>query len=141
MLRMFSLDVDMRFNVVPNLPPVMMKPGRLGQILMNLLSNAHDALGSSSGIIDVSARSDGDRVIIEVTDNGQGIVEGDLQRVKEPFYTTKARSKGVGLGLATVARVVEEAGGRFSLRSTVGVGTVATIDLPASRPAENPVKA
>jgi PAS domain S-box-containing protein len=138
MLRMFSLDVDMRFDVVPNLPPVMMKPGRLGQILMNLLSNAHDALGSSAGVIDVTARGEGDRVIIEVADNGQGIVASDLQRVTEPFFTTKARSKGVGLGLATVARVIEEAGGRFSLRSTVGVGTVATIDLPAWKPVESP---
>lgn len=131
MLRVFSLDVDLRSNIEPNLPNVLLQPGRLGQILMNLLSNAHDALGASGGLIEVFGRREGSSVVIEVRDNGQGIAAKDLARVREPFFTTKVRSKGVGLGLATVSRVVESAGGTFDLRSTVGVGTVAVITLPA----------
>ncbi|MBK5937301.1 MAG: PAS domain-containing protein [Halorhodospira halophila] len=111
---------------------------RLAQVFVNLFSNTADACGPG-GRIAISARRYGDRVQIRVVDNGPGIPAELLDKVIEPFYTTKAVGQGTGLGLPLVYNIVSEQGGEFSITADSG-GTTAWITLPvldAAPPAEH----
>jgi two-component system sensor histidine kinase PilS (NtrC family) len=119
------LDVDPRSVARAN-------PDQLRQVLWNLLRNAAEAQ-PADGVVRVTARTaPGDERWVEVTvaDRGVGIPIEDQERVFEPFYTTKP--KGTGLGLATVHRIVEAHGGRLSLTSRPGEGTMVRLLLRAA---------
>ncbi len=106
------------------------------QIVMNLLTNALDALfdggGGHRGSIEISFHEDGDRVFIVVKDDGRGIPPDKVERVFEPFYTTKG-SLGTGLGLPVVRDIARSLGGEIMLSSTVNEGTTVTVTLPKFR--------
>jgi two-component system, cell cycle sensor histidine kinase and response regulator CckA len=114
--------------------------GQLEQILMNLTLNARDALGAG-GRLRIATGRRGDDVTLSVTDSGVGMSPAVRARAFEPFYTTKPRGKGTGLGLASVHGIVKRAGGDIGIRSRPGEGTVVTIELPASAAAPDPVAA
>ncbi|MDD9944599.1 MAG: ATP-binding protein [Myxococcales bacterium] len=107
-------------------------PDRLVQVLVNLLSNAHDAVREQgSGSVSISARARGvERVQIRVEDNGAGIDEGVHTRLFEPFATTKPPGKGTGLGLYTSYMLVRAMRGQLELDRRAEGGTCATIELP-----------
>ncbi len=112
------------------------------QALMNLLRNSIEAIEAKRGAaedpedaegrIEIRVRGDEKAVHISVSDTGCGIAPEDLQRVKEPYYTTKF--SGTGLGLMVVYRVVREHGGAISIQSEVGVGASITLTLPRAIP-------
>jgi signal transduction histidine kinase len=104
---------------------------KLQQVFLNLLLNAIQAL-DGSGDLSVSLSRSGPYYVIRFTDSGPGIPEKDLERVFEPFYTT--RPTGSGLGLAIARRVVSDHGGEISIDSGAGGGTTVTVKLPAGRP-------
>ncbi|MCX9156340.1 ATP-binding protein [Niveibacterium sp. 24ML] len=110
-------------------------PGLLGQVIANLVSNAvtHGFEGRTGGVIRITAvRTDDGRIEIAVSDDGAGIAPGDLPRVFEPYFTTRAGKGGTGLGLDIVRGIVEESlGGQIAIESAPGVGTTFTIRLPA----------
>ena len=104
---------------------------QIQQCLMNLISNAVEAM-PDGGTLTIGAGhqdSSGD-VWIEVADTGTGIADDDLQRIFEPFFSTKSDGKGVGLGLPMVYGIVREHGGTVSVDSMVGRGTTFRITLP-----------
>ncbi|HEV3001313.1 MAG TPA: PAS domain S-box protein [Solirubrobacteraceae bacterium] len=105
--------------------------GQLEQILMNLTINARDALGAGGRVRIATARHNG-AVTLSVADTGKGMAPDVRARAFEPFYTTKPRGRGTGLGLASVHGIVMRAGGDIDLRSRRGRGTVVTIKLPAT---------
>lgn len=109
-------------------------------VLRNLLSNA--AKFTESGEIALSARRDGERVLIEVRDTGQGISEEDQAHVFEEFFQARtplhASVGGTGLGLPFAQRVAGVLGGRITLQSEPGTGSVFTLDLPAAGPETGP---
>jgi len=109
---------------------VSVNPGELVQILVNLLANAIDA-SSPCGRVGCKVVVRDGELIIEITDEGEGIPEADLDRVFEPFFTTKSPGAGTGLGLALVSTMVEFHGGHVSVRSEVGRGSVFRVVLPA----------
>ena len=119
--------VDVTINVAP--VTLLADRGQLAQVLTNLVSNAYDAVGES-GALRVSATVDGDAVLIEVEDDGPGIERSMVERVFEPFYTTKYR--GTGLGLAIVRRLVEGHGGSVGVDLEAPQGTRFSIRLPHS---------
>lgn len=108
-------------------------PGLLRQILVNLLTNALDAVGSE-GRITVAALPEADGVLITVSDTGHGIPADDLKRIFEPFYTTKGRGKGTGLGLAICRQLTAALGGTIAVESQLGHGSTFFVRLPAGGP-------
>jgi two-component system NtrC family sensor kinase len=104
-------------------------PGLLRQIVINLLSNAFDAIGPD-GHVTVSATIRDGHVDIAVSDTGAGISADDLRSIFEPFYTTKGRGKGTGLGLAICRELAKALGGSIEVASTPGKGSIFTVHLP-----------
>jgi signal transduction histidine kinase len=104
-------------------------PGLLRQIVINLLSNAFDAIGNE-GRVTVSTHVKGDVVDIAVSDTGAGISPEDLRSIFEPFYTTKGRGKGTGLGLAICRELARALGGSIEVESVPGKGSTFTVSLP-----------
>jgi len=109
-------------------------PSQLQQVLINLASNANDAM-AEGGRISIAARSSEDEssVIFEVSDDGAGIPEEVLPTIFEPMVTTR-REKGHGLGLAIVRQTVRGHGGEIDVTSTIGRGATFTIRLPRTQP-------
>jgi signal transduction histidine kinase len=104
-------------------------PDLLRQIVINLLSNAFDAIGSD-GHVTVSASVKNGMVAIAVSDTGAGISPDDLRSIFEPFYTTKGRGKGTGLGLAICRELAKALGGSIEVESMPGKGSTFTVHLP-----------
>jgi two-component system, NtrC family, sensor histidine kinase PilS len=103
-------------------------PGKLRQVLWNLLRNAADAVAAGGSAIRVVLRRDGDRGVLEVADDGPGIPPEVLPRIFDPFFSTKKR--GTGLGLATSYSIVEEHGGSLEAEPVAPHGTRFVLRLP-----------
>jgi signal transduction histidine kinase len=107
---------------------------KLLQVFVNLLSNARDASGPGGGVR-IDARSEGDEVVVLVSDEGIGIPQGKIDKIFEPFFTTKAPGEGTGLGLALVYAIVTAMGGTVAaespVNSTTGRGTRMVLRFPA----------
>jgi signal transduction histidine kinase/ActR/RegA family two-component response regulator len=117
--------------IVPDSPVwVEADPAQLRQVVMNLVINASDALESQSGSIRVTV-SLGEQAVLEVADSGHGIAPEHLGRVFEPFFSTKA--EGRGLGLAATQGVIRGHGGTVDVSSCMGEGTVVRVAVPAWR--------
>ena len=121
--------IDLLIEVDPGLPAVGADRVQLEQALLNLVSNAVDAM-PEGGRLSLAARPDGDGVALVVADSGAGIPLEDLSRVFEPLYTTKPPGKGTGLGLPILREIVEAHGGTARLESRAGEGTTAVVRLP-----------
>lgn len=123
-------------DVEPGLPLVNVEPGRIRQILVNLLTNAHEYSPERASIA-VTARAEGDEVVIAVIDDGPGIPESQLEQIFERFTRGEAgltqRVGGTGLGLAISKSLVELHGGRIEVDSTVGRGSTFSVRLPVAR--------
>jgi len=121
------------------LPPAHRSEGRLGQVFLNLILNAAQAIPegrASANEIRIVARAKDGRLEVEVRDTGVGIPPDELQRIFEPFFTTKPEGEGTGLGLAICHGIVAGLGGTLGVESEVGVGTVFRLVLPTAARAE-----
>lgn len=137
--------IDFEVSIEPNVPPVMIDPGRIQQALMNLCVNARDAMPDGGTIAlratrvsfldphvlprGVSAQP-GTYVRLDVTDTGTGMDHDTVEHIFEPFFTTKGPSKGTGLGLANVHGIIQQHRGWLEVESAPGKGTTMTIMLP-----------
>ena len=121
--------IELRKEIEEPLPTIQGNRGRLQQVLMNLLLNAVDAM-PAGGIVTVRASSSGGRIRIQVGDTGIGIAPEHLEKIYDPFYTTKPRGQGTGLGLSVSYGIVKEHAGTLSAESTPGEGSRFTISLP-----------
>jgi len=121
----------------PDLPPLEADPELLRNCVVNLLTNAVQAMPDGGRII-LGARFEPaeDRFRLTFADEGIGIRPEDLPKISQPYFTT--RETGIGLGLAITERIVKEHGGELAVESTPGEGTVFTIILPASRKEREP---
>jgi PAS domain S-box-containing protein len=128
-----------------SLPPVVAIPSRLGQVFLNLVINAAQAIPEGHAddhMISLSTRLDEQgRVTVAVSDTGNGMAPEALARLFTPFYTTKPAGVGTGLGLVICHRIVTGFGGEITVSSAVGEGTTVNVHLPAAaalRPAVPP---
>lgn len=121
--------VEIQLHTDAALPRRRIDPDGLNKAVMNLLSNAMDALEGAPGTILISSAGLRDTIAIRVQDNGKGIPREKLNRIFQPFFTTKG-SKGTGLGLSMTRKYVEDMGGSITVDSEEGRGTTFTIVLP-----------
>jgi PAS domain S-box-containing protein len=113
------------------LPFVQGNASQLKQVFMNIIVNAAEAMhGSGTLTITTSPAPDRKTIFVEFTDTGEGIPEENFTRIFDPFFTTKEVGKGTGLGLATSYGIIEDHGGKISVKSKVGEGTTFKIELP-----------
>lgn len=132
LLRYQSSDQKVRVitNLQVDLPRFFGDPSGLRQVCMNLLVNAHHAI-KGPGVIEVKTRKVGDATIVMVIrDTGCGIAANLLDRIWEPFFTTKEVGKGVGLGLALTYDIVKRHGGEIHVESSIDEGSKFTVQLP-----------
>ncbi len=106
--------------------------GKLGQVFMNLLSNAFHAI-NAKGDVWIRTQSLDGYVQVEIEDNGQGIARENLKRIFEPFFTTKPVGQGTGLGLSISYGIIEQHHGKITVASAPGSGTVFTVRLPINQ--------
>ncbi len=142
-----TLGEHIRFttNQADNLWRVLVDPGQIEQVLVNLAVNARDAMPNGGTLTITTSNHAGDELddyeppvppgryaCLQVADTGNGIPKDVLERVFEPFFTTKPSGQGTGLGLATAYGAITQAGGHLRISSDVGVGTTVTALLPAT---------
>lgn len=127
-LRQHEVVVDRRYGDLPTMPAVR---SNLVQVFINLITNACHAM-ESGGTVTLEATFDGRDVQIRIADTGAGIQPSLIDRIWEPFFTTKPDGKGTGLGLSIVHNIIEKHGGVISVESCVGKGTAFVIRLPVT---------
>lgn len=126
-------SITLATHVGEHIPPVMADQGRIHQVLLNLVTNARDAMDRTGGAMSISVeRAEGNRVALTVRDTGHGMAPEVAERVFEPYFTTKAGGKGTGLGLSTVHAIVTGLGGTVTIESAAGRGTAFRVLLPAA---------
>jgi len=126
-----NVKSDIRLDA--NLPEVAGTEDQLQQVLMNLVSNAVQAMEPRDGgllRIETKLSRNRNKVLIRVKDNGIGIPEENLPKLFEPFFTTKKKGKGVGLGLSVVYGIIQEHGGSIRVDSKVGEGSTFKVKIP-----------
>jgi two-component system NtrC family sensor kinase len=124
-------NIEVVRNLEADLPDILVDPAQIQQVLMNLIINAVEAMdGTGRLTLTTRMESDGTMVVLEVADTGEGIAEEDIERVFDPFFSTKDPSHGTGLGLSISYGIVREHGGTISVTSSVGEGTTFAVRLP-----------
>lgn len=127
--RTIGSGISIRLNFPLQLDPVLADRTQLELAIMNLVVNARDAM-PDGGVITIGGRQvEEGSVCLTIEDEGEGMDEATLARAIEPFFTTKGVGKGTGLGLSMVQGMVEQCGGKFTLKSAPGRGTTASISL------------
>jgi PAS domain S-box-containing protein len=142
--RLLGRNIELLVELEPELGQVRADPSQLGQVLMNLVVNARDAM-PEGGLLTIDTSNveldeqgaqrhlgakPGPHVRLRVSDTGAGMDEATLARIFEPFFTTKEPGKGTGLGLATTFGIVQQSGGSISVQSEPGQGTRFEVYLP-----------
>jgi PAS domain S-box-containing protein len=143
--RLLPSNIEVRTEVLPELPGILADPGAVQHMLINLATNARDAMatggvltmrGGFDAALELPDGSTAPMVTVTVEDTGRGMDDEVLAHMFEPFFTTKAPGEGTGLGMAMIYGLVQQHAGTISVQSTVGLGTAVTIGLPL---AENTV--
>ena len=126
-LRKITVELDLQFNDLCCIDSEALK-----QIVMNITLNATQAM-ESGGVLHISSRGKDETVILQFADTGPGISSEIIDRIYDPFFTTKDIGEGTGLGLAVSLSLVQQLGGQIEVASQVGQGTTFTVILPLSR--------
>ncbi|MBK6485336.1 MAG: PAS domain S-box protein [Gemmatimonadetes bacterium] len=147
--RVLGEDVEVRTRLDRTLRAVTVDPGQLEQVIMNLVVNARDAMPQGGVVTIETSRADldeayvaahlgasiGDHVLIAISDSGVGMDSATLERIFEPFFSTKDRDKGTGLGLATSYGIIQQSGGHIRVESEPGKGSTFNVYLPGANEA------
>lgn len=138
-------NIDLESDIKENCPPVLADPTQIHQILMNLCTNAHHAIGDKNGRITIALSEkyissedlvsfpelkEGNYVNLVISDNGDGIKKENLERIFEPYFTTKKEGKGTGLGLSVVHGIIKNYDGIIKVYSDISKGTSFSIFIP-----------
>jgi signal transduction histidine kinase len=135
-----SFNAAMKTDFDESISKINVVPQEIGRVILNLINNAFYAVGEKkkSGIegyeptVSVSTKKEKDKIEIKVMDNGNGIPQKVLDKIFQPFFTTKPTGQGTGLGLSLSYDIVKAHGGELSVKTKVGEGCTFIIQLPAS---------
>jgi len=132
--------IQLKDELKENLPPIYGNPGRLQQVFLNLFLNAKDAM-TNGGTLRI-ATANGEGISVVVSDTGAGIPQEHIQRIYDPFFTTKSapregQGRGTGLGLSVTYGIIQEHAGKIRVESRTGEGTTFYLDFPLARKAVN----
>ncbi len=127
---MKSLNINLKLELKADLPSVYADANRLQQVLLNLMTNACQAMAKGGDLV-VSTYADKTDLCIQVDDSGCGISKENFSKIFDPFFTTKPPGKGTGLGLSVSYRIIREHNGTIDVESEEGKGTRFTVRLPA----------
>jgi signal transduction histidine kinase len=133
-----TAKIQVARELTPNISPIQGNAGRLQQVFLNLFLNAKDAM-TGGGTLSI-ATTNGDLVSVRVSDTGSGIAAEHINRIYDPFFTTKTapkegQSRGTGLGLSVTYGIIQEHAGKIRVESNPGDGTTFSLDFPLSRKA------
>jgi two-component system, NtrC family, sensor kinase len=129
-------QVHLQMSLEENLPPILGNSGKLQQVFLNLFLNAKDAM-AAGGTLRVATQANG-HVAVDVSDTGSGIALEHMQRIYDPFFTTKTtvnegQRRGTGLGLAVSYGIIQEHAGKIQVESQLGNGTTFHLEFPMAR--------
>lgn len=122
----YKTEVKRQFSP---LPQIWGMPQKMSQVFLNLLVNAAQAI-DKKGTITITTRQVGDQIEVAISDDGCGIAEEQLDKIFEPFYTTKSETGGTGLGLSILQEIIGQHQGRIHVQSKPGSGSTFTVTLP-----------
>jgi len=127
--------IKVNTNLDEDLPYVLGSEDQFQQIMMNLISNAAEAMEAAGGVLNIATVHSlkHNSVVVCIQDSGVGISRENQKKLFEPFFTTKKKGKGVGLGLSVVYGIIEEYGGSIAVASEVGKGTTFKVEVPLNR--------
>jgi len=128
-----SREIEILRRLDPELGPVPGDASALRQVFMNLLVNAYQAIDGPGKVSVISATDTSGRLAVTISDSGRGMAPGIIERIWEPFFTTKEVGKGIGLGLALTYDTVKRHGGEIKVTSKLGAGSSFTVLLPTSQ--------
>lgn len=121
-------SIKVKLNFLDD-PRFLCNPGQLNQVFLNLLTNAYQAI-EENGVIEVHSKIAGNKIVVDVSDNGYGISNAIIKKIFDPFFTTKPVNKGTGLGLSISYSIIKKHNGELSAKSDPGSGTTFTVKLP-----------
>ncbi|WP_031479789.1 sensor histidine kinase [Maridesulfovibrio frigidus] len=125
-------SIDVSVDVQSGIFEIVTDRGKLEQVLLNLISNAFQAMKDGGVLEVVVAKGDKGKLDFSIKDDGCGIPASDLKKIFEPFYSTKKQTGGTGLGLSITYGLVQDLGGSMTVKSEVGEGTEFSFSLPVS---------
>ncbi len=120
-------------HIDPNLPMIRGNGQGLQQVFFNLIINAVQAMSEEGELSVWAVKDENKRIIVTIADTGVGISEGDLPHIFDPFFTTKEVGHGTGLGLSVSYGIIKKHGGRITVESELGKGTIFTVILPSTK--------
>lgn len=135
----FQQKILLDNNVVPTvthkneLPKIFVKEDQLAQVILNLILNGIEAMKPEGGSLIISSWCDQDFIYLAITDSGSGINASTMNRIFEPFFSTKSEVEGTGLGLSISYGIITAHGGKITCQSTEGDGSTFTLHLPVHR--------
>ncbi len=132
--QMWESNIKIKLNLDQKIPLITASPNQLRQVILNIVTNAKDAM-PQGGTLSVETLSKDESVIIKLKDTGIGIPEGIRDKIFDAFFTTKHKVKGVGLGLSVCYGIIKDHGGDIGVKSRAGKGSTFSIILP-----KNPAK-
>ena len=129
--------IVVKTDYAEDVPPFHSDRGKLQQVFLNLINNAFAAMDKGGELVVDVKMENPETIRAMVSDSGTGIARENLDKIFEPFFSTKTKSGGTGLGLSITYGLVKELGGNITVDSTIGVGTTFTVTLPLEPPAKS----